>query len=421
MTVTLQPTALHGRVAAIPSKSDAHRVLICAALADRPLTFPLPARSADIDATIACLRALGADITVRDGTAAVTPISTPAASPTLDCGECGTTLRFLLPVAAALGCDATFRGHGRLPQRPIGELLDVLARHGVHADAPALPLTLHGQLTPGEFALPGNVSSQYVSGLLLALPRLGGGSRIRLTTPPESTGYIDMTRRTMARFGVAVADEADGFSFDGDAVYRAPASAAIDGDWSNAAFWLAAGALSGPITVTGLSADSAQGDRAILTLLRRFGAQVQRQGDAVTVSPAPLHGIEIDMRDIPDLLPPLAVIAAGAAGTTRLYNAARVRLKECDRLRGMAALLTALGGRAEEREDELLIHGGTPLAGGTADGCNDHRLVMAAALAATLAAAPVAVSDGEAVAKSYPAFFTDYQQLGGIAHGVPVW
>lgn len=427
MTVTLEPSALGGRIAAIPSKSDAHRVLICAALADRPTAFALPARSADIDATVACLRALSADITLADGRCAVTPVAANAPSlgnfiPTLDCGECGTTLRFLLPVAAALGGAYTFHGHGRLPARPIGDLLTVMAQHGVTASAPSLPLTLSGRLTAGEFALPGNVSSQYISGLLLALPRLDGPSRIRLTTPPESTGYIDMTRRTMARFGVTVADTADGFAWDGGQAYRAPAALQVEGDWSNAAFWLAAGAVAktGGVTMTGLDADSAQGDRAILPLLTRFGASVTQDGGAVTVCGGDLHGIDIDMRDIPDLLPPLAVVAAAANGTTRLYNAARVRLKECDRLRAMAALLTALGGRVEEREDELLIHGGAPLTGGAVDGCNDHRIVMAAALAATLAAAPVTVSDSEAVAKSYPAFFNDYQQLGGIAHGIPV-
>lgn len=420
MTATLSPSTLGGRIAAIPSKSDAHRVLICAALADRPTTFALPVRSADIDATIACLRALGADITLADGRCTVVPLTTPTASPLLDCGECGTTLRFLLPVAAALGGNATFAGHGRLPARPIGELLDVLAQHGVTASSPTLPLTLSGHMTAGSFTLPGNVSSQYISGLLLAMPWLHEPARIRLTTNIESTGYIDMTRRTMVRFGVTIADEADGFSFDGATGYRAPESLTVEGDWSNAAFWLAAGALGSTVTMTGLFAESAQGDKAILPLLRRFGAKVAQHGDTVTVSAAPLRGIDIDMRDIPDLLPPLAVVAAAAQGTTRLYNAARVRLKECDRLSAMTALLTTLGTRVEEREDELLIHGGTPLTGGDVDGCNDHRIVMAAALAASLAQAPVTVSDSEAVAKSYPAFFADYQQLGGIAHGFPI-
>lgn len=421
MTVTLSGGALRGRMAAIPSKSDAHRVLICAALADRPLTVCLPTRSADIDATIACLRALGATITIEGERAVIEPITQPAAAPVLDCGECGTTLRFLLPVAAALGCDATFQGHGRLPQRPIGELLQVLEQHGVTASGGQLPLTLHGTLHGGEFLLPGNVSSQYISGLLLALPRLVEPSTIGLTTPPESTGYIDMTRRTMARFGVPVSVTADGFAPEDTAGYHAPDTAEIDGDWSNAAFWLAAGALSGPVTMTGLSADSTQGDKAILSVLRRFGAAVSWQGETVTVSPAPLQGIEVDMREIPDLFPPLAVVATAAAGTTRLYNAARVRLKECDRLHAMAALLQALGGRVEEREDELLIHGGTPLTGGAVDGCNDHRVVMAAALASAVTRGAITVSDGEAVAKSYPAFFRDFQKLGGMADGVPVW
>lgn len=412
MDTTLSPAPLTGRVAAIPSKSDAHRVLICAALSDRPVRFPLAASSADIDATAACLRALGAKIEMENGTCRVTPIGTPTSSPVLDCGESGSTLRFLLPVAAALGCDATFVGHGRLPARPLSDLLDTLAAHGVTATAPALPLTVHGRLQGGEFTLPGDVSSQYVTGLLLAAPLLAEPARIRLTTPLQSAGYVDMTCRTMARFGVPVTASADGFVPAG-APYRTPETLTVEGDWSGAAFWLAAGALSGPVTVTGLSADTAQGDRAMAELLRKFGAKVTENED-ITVAPAPLQGQEVDMREIPDLLPPLAVVAAGAVGPTRLYNAGRCRIKECDRLAASAALLTALGGQVEERETELLIHGTGTLQGGRVKGMHDHRMVMAAALAATLCREPVTVTDSEAVAKSYPTFFNDYQQLGGV-------
>ena len=412
MNATLTPARLTGRIPAIPSKSDAHRVLICAALGDKPVSFSLPATSADIEATIACLQALGSKIEMTGGTCAVTPIGTPTPSPVLDCGESGSTLRFLLPVAAALGCDATFLGHGRLPERPIGELLTTLATHGVTATAPALPLTLHGTLTGGEFALPGDISSQYITGLLLAMPLLPDPARIRLTSPLQSAGYVDMTARTMARFGVPVTASADGFATAG-LPYRTPDTLTVEGDWSGAAFWLAAGALSGPVTVTGLATDSAQGDRGMLPILEAFGAEITQTNEEITVSPAPLTAQEIDMSEIPDLLPPLAVVAAGAVGTTRLYNAGRCRIKECDRIHAMAALLTALGGQVEERAEELIIHGTGRLLGGTVEGMNDHRIVMAAALAATLCREPVTVTDREAVAKSYPAFFEDYQQLGG--------
>lgn len=413
MTVTLTPAPLGGTLAAIPSKSDVHRVLICAALGDKVATFPLSARSADIDATIACLEALGADISVENGFCRVSPITTPTNLPVLDCGESGSTLRFLLPVAAALGCNATFTGRGRLPARPIGELLSTLTAHGVTASSPSLPLTLHGTLTGGDFTVRGDVSSQYITGLLLALPRLSAPSRVVLSTALQSTGYVEMTRRTMARFGAVVEVNGNAFTLKRPSPYRTPDTLTVEGDWSNAAFWLAAGAVSRPVTVTGLHPHSAQGDKAIASLLQRFGAAVTQDGDTVTVSPAPLTAQEIDMSDIPDLLPPLAVVAAAASGTTRLFNAARCRLKECDRLHGMATLLTALGIQTEETADALTIHGGTP-SGGTVDSQNDHRLVMAAALAAALCTEDVTVLRSEAVTKSYPAFFADYKQIGGL-------
>ncbi len=412
MNVKLPPSPVGGVISAIPSKSDVHRVLICAALSDKACTFPLPERSADIDATIRCLCALGAAITVEDGVCFVEPITTPSLSPALDCGESGSTLRFLLPVAAALGTGATFTGHGRLPARPIGALLDTLAAHGVDTTAPQLPLTLRGKLTGGDFDIAGDISSQYITGLLLALPLTAEKSRVRLTSPLQSGGYVQMTCRTMARFGIDVDVKANGFSIESGSCYRTPDTVTVEGDWSNAAFWLAAGAISRTVTVNGLSAASAQGDRAIAPLLQAFGAVVTQTEDSVTVSPAPLTAQNVDMGDIPDLLPPLAIVAATAHGTSRLYNAARCRLKECDRLHGMAQLLTALGIRVEEEADALVIHGGR-FGGGTVDSQNDHRLVMAAAVAATRATATVTIEQSEAVTKSYPAFFTHYEQLGG--------
>ncbi len=411
MTVTLTPAPIGGTLAAIPSKSDLHRILICAALGDKEITFPLPFRSADIDATIDCLCALGAEISVEKGVCRVFPITTPKKSPVLDCRESGSTLRFLLPIAAAFGCDATFKGCGRLPNRPIGELLDTLSANGVTASSPTLPLTLNGRLQGGKFTIKGDVSSQYITGLLLAIPLLNTPSHLHLSTPLQSAGYVEMTRRTMARFGVNVNVNGNNFT-PAATTYRTPAALAVEGDWSNAAFWLAAGALGRPVTLTGLPLDTAQGDCAILSLLQRFGASVTWQGDEVTVSPAPLKAIDIDMSDIPDLLPPLAVVAATACGTTQLYNAARCRLKECDRLHGMAVLLDALGVKTEESTDTLTIYGG-PVHGGMVDSKNDHRLVMAAALAATVAQGDITILQSEAVAKSYPVFFTHYKQLGG--------
>ena len=405
---------LQGSLAAPPSKSAAHRLLICAALGDRESFVGPLILSKDMEATLRCLRALGAEITPEGEGVRVVPVDTPAARPLLDCGESGSTLRFLLPVAAALGAEATFTGGGRLPDRPVKDLLEVLADHGVSASSHRLPLTLSGTLTGGEFRIGGGVSSQYITGLLLALPLTAPG-RVILTSPLQSAGYVEMTRRAMALCGV----ETEDMQVTAPGRYRPPAALRVEGDWSNAAFFLAAGALGGPVKVSGLDPASPQGDRRILSLLERFGASVTVAPGAVTVAKGKLKGIEADMGDIPDLLPPLAILGAAAEGVTRLYNAGRCRLKECDRLSAVAALLADLGGRVEEGPEELVIHGGAPLAGGTVRGCNDHRIVMAAALAASLCREPVRVTDAEAVAKSYPGFFEDLAALGGISYELP--
>lgn len=415
MDVCITPARLSGRVAAVASKSDAHRCLIAAALGDAPTAISLPEQSQDIGATVRCLRALGATIGWANGAALVTPGETPAAA-ALDCGESGSTLRFLLPVAAALGCAARFSGSGRLPRRPLEPLLSQMKAHGCAFDAFALPLALSGRLTPGRFELPGDVSSQYVTGLLLALPLLDGDSEIVLSSPLQSRGYVGMTLDTLRRFRVEVSRTDGGFFIAGGQTYRSPGRVAVQGDWSNAAFWLVAGAVSGPVTVSGLDFDAPQGDKEILKLLSRFGARVSVQGDCAAVSPAPLTGIEIDAADIPDLVPVLAAAACAARGRTVIRNAARLRLKESDRLSAMADALTALGAFVLLRPDGLEIEGGAPLSGGCADSRGDHRIAMAAAVAAALCGGDTVVKGADAVEKSYPRFFEDYAELGGRAH-----
>ena len=279
MNVRVRPGLLHGAVAAIPSKSDAHRLLIAAALCDAPTHIELPSRSRDIDATAACLRALGADIQDEPGGMSVAPIKKRGESPQLDCGESGTTLRLLLPVAAALYKSAGVTGRGRLPERPLAELIRCLSAHGVQFSNDRLPLTLWGALCSGEYSIPGDVSSQYISGLLLALPLLAGDSSIRLTSPLESAGYVDMTLSALSRFGVRAQTKPDGFFVPGNQAYRSPGNVQAEGDWSNAAFFLAAGAIGKPVTCTGLTQNSAQPDRAILELLSplRCGCEKARR------------------------------------------------------------------------------------------------------------------------------------------------
>ncbi len=423
MNLMLTPTKLQGDITAINSKSDAHRKLICAACAQSPSFLPLQKPyCADIIATMQCLTALGAQFSEQEHGVQISPIDKKRRSemPLLDCIESGSTLRFLLPVAMMFSEQATCIGSGRLPERPISALTDVMSAHGVQFSAPALPFSAKGALHGGEYALAGNITSQYLSGLLMALPHAAEDSVIRLTKPLESAAYVTLTCKVLREFGAEITETVENnlpvYYIKGNAQLQPPAHLYVDGDWSNAAFFLVAGAISAPVTVHGVYADSTQGDKAICEILRMAGAEVTQSTDSVTVAP-PKNGVlkafSADMREIPDLLPILSVLAAFAKGETHLHHAARLRLKECDRLRETAKLLFALGGSVEESEDALHITGGA-LHGGTADGCNDHRMVMAAAIAALRCKNPVTILGTEAVNKSYPAFFEDYQRLGGI-------
>lgn len=421
LVISIHPASLSGTIGAIPSKSAAHRLFIAASLADAPSHWTLPTSSVDIDTTLACLQALGAEIE-RNGTqVAITPIGQPWRAATIDCQESGSTLRFLLPVSAALGTSADFIGRGRLPERPISEILTVLTQLGAQTSADHLPLTLSGTLHGGQVELPGHISSQYLTGLLLAAPLLDDALDVTLTTPLQSRPYIDLTLDVLRRFGIDVQEDGTHFHVAADAHYQLPADAGtIEGDWSNAAFFLAAGALSAPITMTGLDLASSQGDKAILDLLRGFGAKVGVAGDgAITISPAPLKAQTISVKEIPDALPILACIAAQAEGTTTFCDIERLRLKESDRIASTTALLEAMGVPCESDAQHFRVTGVKKLHGGcTVDSAGDHRIAMAAAIAALNADAPVTLIGANAVSKSYPHFFNDYVSLGGVCDGI---
>lgn len=400
MNAVLHPGLLRGSVRVPPSKSAAHRMLIAAALADAPTEMEISALNEDILATIGCLRALGAEIEYTDAGLRVRPIGASLrAQASLSCGESGSTLRFMLPVAAALGVECTFSGAGRLPERPNRILTDALNAHGVRADRELLPIQLSGRLRGGTYAVAGNVSSQYITGLLLALPLCAEDSEIVLTKALESASYVGITLEALSMFGVRVYETPQGWRIPGGQRYMTPGRVQVEGDWSAAAFWLAANALGSRVACEGLRADSAQGDRAMVQRLNALGG-------------------EIDVSDTPDLVPALAVAAAAHPGRTHITGAARLRMKESDRLRAVADMLHALGGQAEEQADGLIIDGGRPFTGGTVNGVNDHRIVMAAAIAATAAQGDVTLTDARAVAKSYPNFFEEFRRLGGRCDGV---
>ena len=385
MNVTITPGLLRGAITPPPSKSQAHRLLIAAALADGESRIEHLADSQDIQATRRCMAALkapGEDL------------------PVLDCGESGSTLRFLIPVALALRGGGRFTGRGRLMERPQKPYFDLFDEKGIAYRQEDGVLTVQGRLTPGTFALPGDVSSQFVTGLLYALPLLEGDSRITLTTPLESRGYVDMTLEALERFGIR-AECPDGRTLrvPGGQTYR-PCRAAVESDYSQAAFYYAANGLGGQVEILGLNPRSAQGDRCIVP----YHMQLCGPGEA-----------ELDVSQCPDLVPPLAAHAALRQGITRIVNAARLRIKESDRLTAVTQVLTALGADVVEGADRLTITGQPEgRAGGvTVDSHNDHRIAMMAAIAATRCAAPVTIIGAECVAKSYPDFWEDYERLGG--------
>ncbi len=413
MTRTIQPGARGGAVRIPASKSQAHRLLIVAALSDAETALRCSGMSRDIAATAACLRALGAQICEDGDWLRVTPIrKVPTGECLLPCGESGSTLRFLLPVVGALGVKAAFLREGRLPQRPLAPLDAELMAHGMDITEDGALLRCEGKLTPGDYTLPGNVSSQYISGLLLALPLLGGESRLTVTGRLESAAYITMTENAQRLAGLSIDRHNQVYIIQGNRRGRLPDSLCVEGDWSNAAFFLALGALSNEgVTVTGLDPESAQGDRAVLELLRCFGAQVTQEGGAVRVRRGRLRAQTIDAAPIPDLIPVLSVVAALAEGETRVVNAARLRLKESDRLTTTAALLRALGGEVEELPDGLVIRGRERLDGGEVDAAGAHRIAMPAAAAAAGCTKPITLHGAACVAKSYPRFWEDFNAL----------
>lgn len=381
MDIIITPQTLSGDLSVIPSKSLAHRYLICAALSDGVTELICPETSADIEATVRCLRAIGADISRTDFGYLINPIRRTPEKAILNCGESGSTLRFLLPVVAALGIDAAFRMEGRLPCRPLSPLQEELERMGCAISRPD-PDTVRciGKLRPGNYAIDGSVSSQFITGLLFAMPLIDGPTQLEVTGKSESRPYIHMTLAALKLFNAPH--------------FHTPGTVAAEGDWSNGAFWLAANTLGSDINVDNLNYGSIQGDRAVTGILPQLD-----------------NHCTIDVSDMPDLVPVLAIVAAAKAGAV-FTNIGRLRLKESDRVASVESMIRSLGGVAESTEDILTVRG-TGLIGGCVNTCGDHRIAMAAAIGATVCREPVTVRGAEAVNKSYPKFWEEYRKLGG--------
>lgn len=389
MDITIQPRKLNGLVHAIPSKSYAHRLLICSAFSDAPTQIDCPETNADISATVSCLCSLGANIERTSSGYYVIPVATLPDKAVLDCNESGSTLRFLLPIAGALGVEATFILSGKLPQRPLSPLWEEMERMGCHLSRPTQNTVLcRGKLQAGSYTIAGNVSSQFITGLLFATALIAGESTVEIIGKLESEPYVLMTKDVLTLFRAKT---------DGNTTpFITPGAIPVEGDWSNSAFFLAAAALGNPVNVTGLKQDSVQGDRRITKLL-----------------PMLQNGFTlIDASDIPDLVPILAVTAGALHGAT-FENIRRLRYKESDRVATTAQMLKNLGAEVSVTEDTLTINP-AKYVGCTISAHNDHRIAMAAAVAATVSNGPVTILGAQCVNKSYPTFWEEYRNLGGI-------
>ena len=422
MNMTFFPAPLKGAVAAPASKSEAHRRMICAGLTRGVTTLSGFMDSADMAATARCLKALGAKLERTDDQVTITGQAKKITKlPVLDCGESGSTLRFFVPIALAMTKGGVFRMHGRLGQRPMDVYQDLFVprgvrwRMGVGCDG-AAELTVKGELEPGHYVLPGNVSSQFVSGLLFALPLLAEDSTLTVQPPVESAGYIRMTVEALQQSGIRMEETAPfSWRIAGNQQYQAK-DGRLSGDYSQAAVLLCAGALGHEVAVTGLAAETTQGDRAVLSHLSALGAQVTQSAEGVTVTAQKLTGATLDMANCPDIAPILALVCQLAEGESRLTGCGRLRLKECDRLAATVETLNLLGGHAKVVGDNIVIQGVKALKGGVAlPDYNDHRMAMLGMIAASIAEEPVTVSGVEALNKSWPEFVNVFEDLGGKA------
>ena len=414
----LNPSILKGTLRIPSSKSVSHRALICAALSPGTCLVSGIDDSRDLRATREAMEALGASfVDLGDGRWQVEGVRPSTANAVIDCGESGSTLRFMIPIAALLAERAKFIGEGRLPTRPIQTILNVFDQAGTAYTYPdQLPLITERFTLPAEFSLDGSISSQFFTGFLLAAPIAGTELTLGIEGKLESEPYVELTREVMEAFGVKVERTETGYQVPAGQAYKG-IDFHVEGDYSQATFWIVAGLIGqNPLCLTGLKKDSTQGDRAVLELTKKMGGKWEWKGDDLWVYPSETKGIEIDVQDIPDAVPVLSVLAALSQGETQIVNAARLRIKESDRLQSTTDVLSKLGANIIEKEDGLVIQGVTEFAGGNVDAWNDHRIAMAVAIASTRAKGQIALTGSQAVNKSYPHFWDEFQRLGGKVH-----
>lgn len=420
--IKIIPKALEGAIEIPPSKSMSHRGVIAAGLADGESQLDNVLYSDDIVKTLGAMEGLGASILqqIEKNTIAYDykiQGGRKVNKGLIDCKESGSTLRFLIPIALTNYNEITFKGSGKLVERPLDIYYDLFKKQGIYYenDAGKLPLTIKGQLEPGKFQIRGDVSSQFISGLLMALPLLDGDSQIEITTDLESRDYVEMTLDVLEKFGIIIEKESRGFLIKGNQVYQ-PTQIYVEGDYSQGAFWAVAGLLGKPIELKGLAQKTSQGDQRILEIIKAMGGKIEWQGDSLVSNPSSTKGQIIDASQCPDLVPILATLAALSEGETQIINAGRLRIKESDRLKAITEELNQLGAKISEYPDKLIIEGVSTLRGGKVKGWNDHRIVMALAIAAIRCEEEVWIEGYEAVSKSYPTFWMDYKRLGGVIY-----
>ncbi len=396
MTVEIIPEMLKGELSAPSSKSICHRILCAALLSDSDTRIYLNCFSDDILATCRCVSELGKKVEINKNGGYIDVLNSKKVSlekKILDAGESGTTARFMLSLASVLCDEVVLTGRGRLVERPFSALCEQLKSGGVSIDSDSLPMNCKGRLKSGIFYISGNISTQYISGLLFALSVVCGDSEIRVTTRIEGFPYIQMTIDVMKMFGVNVKFENNVFYVKGNSKYISPGVVHSEADWSNAAFFIVANHIGCDVLINNLEMNSSQGDKRIMSLCENIK--------------------DTDVSDIPDLVPILSVLYATSGRDVKIYNAGRLRLKESDRISTTCAMLRGLGGEVEEKKDEIIIHGKDYLTGGICDSFNDHRIAMAAAIASVKCKHKVIIKNAEAVNKSYPKFFEDFASLGG--------
>lgn len=415
--VLINPSKLKGEVKIPPSKSISHRAIICAGLSNGITNISNVAFSEDINATCNAISSLGVNIE-KEGqdVLKIKGRSNPKViKDNINCFKSGSTLRFLIPLAAVTGEKVIFHGEGKLVERPLTPYYDIFEDHDIFYknEDGKLPLTVKGKLKPGEYKLRGDISSQFITGLLFLLPLLNGDSKIIITTNLESKPYVDLTLDTLSKFSIQVQNNNyREFIVKGNQKYK-NCTYNIEGDFSQVAFWAIAGILGEEITCKNVYQSSIQGDKVIIDILKDMGAKIETHEDHIIVKPSETHGTTIDASQCPDLVPALAALASVSRGTTNIINAERLRFKECDRLSAISTELNKIGALVEERKDGLFITGKETLRGGRVDSWDDHRIAMALACISSKCENPLIIENSECIKKSYPDFWKDFKKLGG--------